>query len=603
MAENEKKKRQKPGRVLANVGYLLSMAWKISPRFFIGYVTDAIVLTVWTVLNTWYIKRVFDLLDAGAPLSEILWTILLVGVTTAILLFCNVFYWWTENENQKLVIKCGLQLKMFDHALSLDIGKYEVPEFYNDFIFAIRSTDTHVVELLQTIRNLIRRVASGIAVFGILVSLDLFTAIFILVLTIPGSFFNAYINKKQYECEMESRQPGRVSAYVGRVHRLSDYAKELRISEAGRVMDKLYDESMEERRSIVAKYYTGIGHVNAVWGLLGAVRDNGLILILLYKMLIEKTVLLGGFALGVTSSWSVSSALREILCTTAELGKQSLYIEKVRTFFDTETNIESGTRQPEAFESLECRNISFAYENGVEVLHDVSLKITAGEKIAIVGYNGAGKTTLIKLLMRFYDVTGGEILLNGVNIREYDLAAYREVIGAVFQDYKIFAATVAENVVCGPCTDAARADALRALDAASFTDKLEKLEDGIDTHLTREFNPKGTNLSGGEAQKIAIARALYKRAPVTVMDEPSSALDPVAEYALNRHIENALTDQTVIFISHRLSTTRSAARIYMFEQGRIIEVGSHDDLIAADGKYAEMFHLQASKYSYRESNA
>lgn len=135
-----------------------------------------------------------------------------------------------------------------------------------------------------------------------------------------------------------------------------------------------------------------------------------------------------------------------------------------------------------------------------------------------------------------------------------------------------------------------------ALDAASFTDKLAKLESGLDTHLTREFNDKGTNLSGGESQKIAIARALYKLASVTVMDEPSSALAPVAEYELNRHIETALCDKTVIFISHRLSTTRAAARIYMFEHGKIIEEGSHDALIAAGGKYAEMFNLQASKY-------
>ena len=596
MAETEKKKRQKPGRVLANTLYLLGMAWKISPRFFFGYIFDALVLSAWSILDAWYFKRVFDLLDMGAPVSEILWMLLAVALTTTLLLLSNTVYWWTENEKQKLVIKCGLQLKLFDHALSLDIGKYEIPEFYNDFIWAVRTADVKVCEILKVVRNLIRRVSSGAAVFGILVSLDLFTAAFILVLTASGAVCSTYINKKCYAYDMESRRSERVASYVSRVHYLADYAKELRISEAGKVLEKLYDESTEERRGLIRKYFGKVQTCGAFWNVIGAVKDNGLILILLYKMMVEKTVLLGGFALGVTSSWRVSSALQEIITAPTELAKHSLYIEKLRTFFDTKTSIEGGTKMPERFESLECKNISFAYENGVEVLHDVSLKITAGEKIAIVGYNGAGKTTLIKLLMRFYDVTGGEILLNGINIKEYDLDAYRKVIGAVFQDYKIFAATVAENVACGLCSDDAREGVTAALDAASFTDKLQKLPDGLDTHLTREFSDKGTNLSGGESQKIAIARALYKRAPVTVMDEPSSALDPVAEYELNRHIENALTDQTVIFISHRLSTTRGAARIYMFEHGRIIEDGSHDALIAQNGKYAAMFNLQASKY-------
>ena len=596
MAETEKKKRQKPGRVLANTLYLLGMAWKISPRFFFGYIFDALVLSAWSILDAWYFKRVFDLLDMGAPVSEILWMLLAVALTTTLLLLSNTVYWWTENEKQKLVIKCGLQLKLFDHALSLDIGKYEIPEFYNDFIWAVRTADVKVCEILKVVRNLIRRVSSGAAVFGILVSLDLFTAAFILVLTAVGAVCSTYINKKCYAYDMESRRSERVASYVSRVHYLADYAKELRISEAGKVLEKLYDESTEERRGLIRKYFGKVQTCGAFWNVIGAVKDNGLILILLYKMMVEKTVLLGGFALGVTSSWRVSSALQEIITAATELAKHSLYIEKLRTFFDTKTSIEGGTQMPEPFESLECKNISFAYENGIEVLHDVSLKITAGEKIAIVGYNGAGKTTLIKLLMRFYDVTGGEILLNGINIKEYDLDAYRKVIGAVFQDYKIFAATVAENVACGLCSDDAREGVTAALDAASFTDKLQKLPDGLDTHLTREFSDKGTNLSGGESQKIAIARALYKRAPVTVMDEPSSALDPVAEYELNRHIENALTDQTVIFISHRLSTTRGAARIYMFEHGRIIEEGSHDALIAQNGKYAEMFNLQASKY-------
>ena len=235
-----------------------------------------------------------------------------------------------------------------------------------------------------------------------------------------------------------------------------------------------------------------------------------------------------------------------------------------------------------------------------EVLHDVSLTLRRGEKLAIVGYNGAGKTTLIKLVMRLYDPTSGRILYNGQDIREFDLADYRAHIGAVFQDYCLFAATVAENVMGGRYDASPESEAAvrKALDSASFTERLATLEKGLDTPLTRELDENGVNLSGGEAQKIAIARVFVRPYELIIMDEPSSALDPVAEYELNHSILNAADrqDRTVIFISHRLSTTRFADRILLFADGCLRESGSHDRLMELNGLYAEMFRMQAEKY-------
>lgn len=593
---SEKKEKQKAGRVLSNLAWLLGTSFKLSPRFCIGYFADAAVLSVWGILDAWYIKRVFDLLDRGAPLREILLTLLFTGILSLLLYLANQVYWWMDNERQKLSVKCRLQLKMFDHAVSLDIGKYELPSFYNDFIWALNNADVKFCDVLQLLRNLIRRLTSGAAVLVILFDLDPLTAGFILFFSLLGVFFASYTNKLRYEYDMACRKANRVSAYVSRVHYLPDYAKEMRMGGAPQMMDKLYDESVAERRGLIDKYLRRIAVCGAVWNGCGAVKDNGIVLILLYKMLVEKTVLLGGFALGVTSSWRVSSALKEVTSAFTEMAKHSLYIEKLRTFLCAETAVPSGDRMPGEFESLEFKDVSFAYEDGVPVINGVSLHIEKGKKIALVGYNGAGKTTLIKLLMRFYDVTGGEILYNGVNIREYDLTAYREKIGAVFQDFKIFAATVAENTASGVCTEADRPRVTESLDEATFTERLKKMPDGIDTRLTREFDENGVNLSGGEAQKIAIARTFYKRAALTVMDEPSSALDPVAEYELNDHIRRTLADRTVIFISHRLSTTRDADEIFMLEKGRVIEHGSHDELIFANGAYAALFNLQAEKY-------
>ena len=230
------------------------------------------------------------------------------------------------------------------------------------------------------------------------------------------------------------------------------------------------------------------------------------------------------------------------------------------------------------------------------ILKNVDLKINRGEKIAFVGYNGAGKTTLIKLLMRLYDPAEGEILYNGENIRDFSPEHYRKHIGAVFQDYRIFAATLAENVLGGEFTDADEERVMRAIRAASFEDKLNTFEKGIHTHLTQEFYNDGEGLSGGESQKVAIARVFARDHDIIIMDEPSSALDPISEYSLNQSILEYTADKTVIFISHRLSTTRMADRIYMFDNGQIAETGSHEELMTLGGKYAEMYTVQAKKY-------
>ena len=596
MAETNEKKKQKPTTVFRNTAWLFSAAWKIAPRFIVTYFICALLNAVWGVLEAWYIKEIFNRLDSGAPLAEILRLILVVALLTILLIAATRTFWEVGYERQQLMLRCGVHLKLFDHAISLDLGKYEIPEFYNDFIWAMNNADRTVCSVLDTLWRVIMRLTGGTAVFVILLDLDLLVAVVVLVSAGIGIVCSAYVKKQNYEYDMACRRASRVSGYVCRVHDMPDYAKELRISEASTVLDKLYEESLEERRSVIGKYKRRAALCGMIWNTTGAIKDNGLLLLLLYQLLVAKTLPLGGFALAVTASWRVSSALKTLFNAFTDLSKQSLYIDKLRVFLDTKTAVPSGEVQPGDFESIEFCHVGFAYADGTPVLHDVSFRIDKGRKIALVGYNGAGKTTLIKLLMRFYDVTDGAILYNGADIRAYNLAAYRAKIAAVFQDYKIFAATVAENVAGGICAEEDRPRVTAALNEATFGDRLAKLDDGIDTPLTREFDERGVNLSGGEAQKIAIARAFFRRAAVTVMDEPSAALDPVAEYELNAHIRGTLEEDTVIFISHRLSTTRDADEIFVLDGGSVAEHGSHAALMRRGGIYASLFNLQAEKY-------
>ena len=246
---------------------------------------------------------------------------------------------------------------------------------------------------------------------------------------------------------------------------------------------------------------------------------------------------------------------------------------------------------------LQIKNVSFQYEeDGKKVLSDINMTIQPKEKIAIVGFNGAGKTTFTKLLLRLYEPSNGEILYDGRNIQEYGTDEYRNQFGVVFQDFQIYAGTVGQNILMDYLTEDMREKTEEALNKMDLRSRSDDREFNIDTILTREFDEKGTILSGGENQKLAFARLMVKNYNIAILDEPSSALDPIAKYELNQNIMELAEGSTVIFISHRLSSTRMADKVYLFENGSIIEQGSHEELMQLGGKYAEMFNKQAYYY-------
>ena len=245
---------------------------------------------------------------------------------------------------------------------------------------------------------------------------------------------------------------------------------------------------------------------------------------------------------------------------------------------------------------IEFRHVSFRYPGSdTFALQDVSMKFRVGERLAVVGMNGSGKTTFIKLLCRLYDPTEGEILLNGINIKKYDYDEYRSVFSVVFQDFHLFAYGLGENVAARMHYDRQLAE--RCLQYAGFEERLKELPDGLDTYLYKDFCKQGIDISGGEAQKIALARALYKDAPFIILDEPTAALDPIAEYEIYSKFNDIVEDKTAVYISHRLSSCRFCDTIAVFDHGQIVQHGSHDELMAdANGKYQELWNAQAQYY-------
>lgn len=609
--------RQSFGRVLKNNLRMVIKVARLTPEYFFTMILEGIV---WGLINSVYsvfTVKLFDALDMGTPFSECAAIVLYMAAFYLFAYAVDAWYWQYYNPLVKQKLHLKLHSELFEKAHSLDVACYDDPAFYNDFVWAMDESATRSAEIIGDIGKLINRIVAGTTLFALIFTIDYKVSIVLILNAVLSIFINQYANKINYEQQKIMKPMWRKRSYINRVYHLSDYAKELRISRAhDLVMDEM-DENTEElvkcARKYGKKYFLLYGLFNSV---LGNLIYFG-VMLYMFTRLTEGAVLVGAFTASVGMIWRVRWLLSDFVERITKFPKHSLFLEKYYGFLNFKPRTVSGGAEVPEFESLELKNVSFAYDfsanpkyeyheadhkeqknesEGTYALKNVSLRLSKGEKIAIVGYNGAGKTTLIKLLLRLYDPTEGEVLFNGKNARDYKLDEYRAKIGTVFQDFKIYAASIAENVMNGHYTEEDRETVTEALEATGFGEKLKTLEKGIDTMLTREFDDKGTNLSGGEAQKVAIARVFARPYELIIMDEPSSALDLIAEYELNRAIAEYAADKTVIFISHRLSTTRMADRIYMFANGTLEEFGSHDELMANGGKYAEMFNLQSEKY-------
>ncbi len=307
-----------------------------------------------------------------------------------------------------------------------------------------------------------------------------------------------------------------------------------------------------------------------------------------------------GSALKYISAYSnLVSGVSNIFYSWIEINIKAEYLSYFYDFMEIENKQYEGTiptekRDDNEFE-IEFRDVSFRYPNTENyVLRHVNQKIKIGTKTAVVGKNGAGKTTFIKLLCRLYEPTEGQILLNGVDIRYYDYKDYARLFSVVFQDFNLFSFSIAENVAGGKTFDDDRVK--NCLERSGFGERLAKLKDGIRSNIY-QHNDDGVEISGGEAQKIAIARALYKDAPFVILDEPTSALDPVAEYEIYQHFDSMVQNKTSIYISHRMSSCRFCDNILVFDEGKIVERGSHEELLKSGGLYSELWNAQAQYYA------
>ncbi|SEP86904.1 ABC transporter ATP-binding protein [Butyrivibrio sp. TB] len=309
----------------------------------------------------------------------------------------------------------------------------------------------------------------------------------------------------------------------------------------------------------------------------------------------------GAFGIGVftqliTAEGSLENTLFNLVWNVTELVKRCNYAYEYVVFMDYPAALPKGDKHIEKKDhEIEFRHVSFAYpKTDRKILDDISIKIRSGEHLSIVGLNGAGKTTFIKLLCRLYDPTEGEILVDGVNIKEYDYKEYMQQIAPVFQDFKLFAFSMGENIAFDKASNAKMS---KYTDLVGLKNLVKKLDNGFNTNIFKYFDEKGIEPSGGEQQKIAISRALFKESPIVILDEPTAALDPLAEYEVYKEFHTLVGGKTAVYISHRLSSCKFCDKIAVFSDGHIAEYGTHDELInIPSGIYAEMFEAQAKYY-------
>lgn len=342
-----------------------------------------------------------------------------------------------------------------------------------------------------------------------------------------------------------------------------------------------------------------IGRWNCIGSVVNFLKNLCIYGYLAYRFL-TGSISIGDFSLLAGSANTLKDGLQGVLNQLQDIQKKLNFMGEYVKFIEAEDTAKLGVRSIETGEIpvLEFRHVSFRYPSSQEyVLKDVNIVIGQGQHLSVVGENGAGKTTFIKLLCRLYDAQEGEILLNGVNIQEYEYEAYMKELAVVFQDFKLFALSMRENIMLGD-SEKETQDLTEVCRLSGLSELVDSLPKGLDTQIYKFFDGEGIEPSGGEMQKIAIARALYKDAPVVILDEPTAALDPVAEYEVYSHFDKLVGGKTAIYISHRLSSCRFCDTIAVFADHTIAEYGTHEELAGRpDGIYAKMFAAQAQYYT------
>lgn len=593
--------------VISNCRYIFEKFVKYRKSLILFIITGSIAAASMTYLWSFIGKLVIDMIEqqASSPDKDIKPLLYLTLITSAAEL---LFMWLNTVSSMKMsvgftYVRLMIIKERIAKTLGMEYEALETPEMLDRLQKAKRATagDWQGVQGMMTYMQVM-----GVQIISVTIAVAIMTTfnpwiiLIIVVLSFAQFLFFDYIRKKDKKEMWDAMMPHwRKLEYMENVTTDFSYAKDIRLFGMQKYLAKkqidVYDEEL--RHWIKSRQYWIYNTIFAHG--ISLLRQLIIIGWLVYSVVFNG-LSIGNFTLYTASAAAFSNAINEILQALSALRERSAHTDDYRSFMDipsADDKAQTIPIPPADKYTFEFKNVSFKYRGQEKyALKNVNLTLHAGEKLAVVGLNGAGKSTFIKLLLRLYDVTEGCILMNGTDIRKFDRKEYYELFAPAFQDVMVFAFPVAENVSMKEPFNTDKAEAEKMLRLAGLGDKLDKLEKGVDTELLKVLYDDGVDLSGGEKQKLALARALYKKSKIIVLDEPTAALDALAEFRLYQSFNELVGDRTAVYISHRLSSTRFCDRVAMFKDGEMVEIGTHDSLMEADGAYADMFRVQAQYY-------
>ncbi len=571
-----------------------------------GYYTLALILYEIgqvgnNILWVYFYKVILDMAVAGETFLSILTVIalFLLGVVAVDLLRNSPLSHFCPEWGAKITAK--ITKNIFRKALECDYRNFDDPEFYHNYTLTLneymQKSQQAFSYLQQIVSNIITFVTMIVLVSSVSPIILLVTVAVLIITSLYGRLDNKYSTRKWDEMSDINRR----KSYIQRIIYLNTYAADLRSNRSGEYMLEKYDEAVEKECSLHKRFKAFLVGMHFLDFSVPLVVDLAAMGAAVRKIA-AGALSVGSFTSTIKASEYLYNSFEPIIDIANRINGFALYSRKLQSFFNAESTIEAPkvrtgkeltVKTNDMPFAVDLKNVSFSYDNSNFALKNISMSIKPGQKIAIVGENGAGKSTLTKLLLRLYDTSSGDILINGQPIGDYDVHDLRSGVGIAFQNTNLFAMTLAENMKL--YRDVSDEKLHEIVQKLGLSGVLEKFDCGLDAQVTKEFDKNGIVLSGGETQKLGLSRLFTGQFGLLILDEPSAALDPIAEYELNKVIME-LRDTTTIMISHRLSTVRDADCIYLIENGEIAESGSHSQLMKRNGRYAAMFNMQAEKY-------
>ncbi len=587
--------------MLKTFKYFYSVAWHERPTYIFLLLASILLNGGHPFINLILSKYLLEEL-AGNRNVEMLLSIV-TGIAVGNLLFLSLIHivrtslakyddWFERYFYDRLSLK----------SMTMDFPLTENPESLNQRRKADEGMAWYSDGMKGLSESIQLLVSYGLILAGVISIVVVKSPVLLIValFAVIGGTFTVWQTNRIQKIEFEKfPKVNRAFGYATRNILDVKYAKSIRLYQGTPMMREQFVNTTKQCSDIF--YYTAncIGRWNCVGSVVNFLKGLCIYGYLSY-MLLTGMISIGDFTLLAGASNNLKDSLQGVINQFQEVNRKLNFMREYVKFIDTEDTHRIGTENisEKTLPVIEFRNVSFKYPSMQEyVLKDINITIPKGQRLSVVGLNGAGKTTFIKLLCRLYDVDEGEILLNGVNIKNFDYDAYIKELAVVFQDFKMFALSIRDNIKLGDW-EKEEHDMETICELSGLKQKITSLPKGLDTQIYKYFDKEGIEPSGGEMQKLAIARALYKDAPVVILDEPTAALDPVAEYDIYRQFDTLVGGKTAIYISHRLSSCKFCDKIAVFADNTIKEYGTHDELASLpDGIYAEMFRVQAQYYS------